>query len=67
MPFNYGQDKNHRRALRAFAESETLSNSDDDDGLDIIGSSRKGLDLSQYIEGQFSPCATPHVMIGVLP
>ena len=55
MSFNSGKDKNHRRALRAFAESEALSNSDEDDGLDIIGSSRKGLDLSQYIEGQFTP------------
>jgi hypothetical protein len=51
MSFNYNKDKNHRRALRAFAESEDVSNSDDEDGLDIIGSSRKGLDLSQYIEG----------------
>lgn len=50
MSFNGSTDKTHRRALRAFAESETLSNSDDEDGLDIIDSSRKGLDLSQYIE-----------------
>jgi SNF2 family DNA or RNA helicase len=52
MSFNTSKDKNHRRALRAFAESEAVSDSDDEDGLDIIGSSRKGLDLSQYIEGQ---------------
>jgi hypothetical protein len=52
MSFNSGKDKNHRRALGAFAESEAQSNSDDEDGLDIIDSSRKSLDLSQYIEGQ---------------
>ncbi|KAH7377355.1 P-loop containing nucleoside triphosphate hydrolase protein [Pyrenochaeta sp. MPI-SDFR-AT-0127] len=44
------KDKEHRRALRAFAESEQNSDSDSEDGLDIIGSSRKGLDLSQYID-----------------
>jgi hypothetical protein len=53
MSFNNSKDKNHRRALRAFAESEALSNSEDEDGLDIIETSRKGLDLSQYIDGQF--------------
>lgn len=37
------------RVLRAFAESQ--SNSDSDDGLDIIKSTRRGLDMSQYIEG----------------
>ncbi|KAF1935324.1 hypothetical protein EJ02DRAFT_439319 [Clathrospora elynae] len=43
---SFGRDKaeDHQRALRAFAESE------DDYGLDIIGASRKGLDLSQYID-----------------
>jgi SNF2 family DNA or RNA helicase len=52
MSFNASKEKNHRRALRAFAESEAASNSDDEDGLDIIKSSREGLDLSQYIDGQ---------------
>jgi hypothetical protein len=53
MSLNSSKDKNHRRALRAFAESEAESNSDDEDGLDIIESSRKNLNLSQCIEGQF--------------
>ncbi|KAH4005543.1 hypothetical protein HBH69_026400 [Parastagonospora nodorum] len=47
---NAGKDKSHRRALRAFAESEAMSDSGDEDGLDILASSRKGLDLSQYID-----------------
>lgn len=50
MSFPRDKAKEHRRALRAFAESEPVNSSDDDDGLDIIGSSRKGLNLSQYIE-----------------
>ncbi|KAH7406479.1 P-loop containing nucleoside triphosphate hydrolase protein [Phaeosphaeria sp. MPI-PUGE-AT-0046c] len=50
MSLSSRKDKNHRRAVRAFAESEDQSNSDDEDGLDIIVSSRKSLDLSQYIE-----------------
>jgi|TARA_R110002003_G_scaffold351_12_gene18968 hypothetical protein len=54
MSFNRDKEKNHRRALRAFAESEAMSDSDDEDGLDIIESSRKGLDLSQYIDGQLA-------------
>ncbi|KAK3215539.1 hypothetical protein GRF29_8g368204 [Pseudopithomyces chartarum] len=41
--------KDHQRALRAFAEGQTSS--DSEDGLDIVQSTRKGLDLSQYIEG----------------
>jgi SNF2 family DNA or RNA helicase len=53
MSWTNGKGKTYRRALRAFAESEAISNSEDEDGLDIIGSSRKSLDLSQYIEGQF--------------
>jgi SNF2 family DNA or RNA helicase len=62
MSFNTGKTKDHRRALRAFAESEALSNSDDEDGLDIVESSRKGLDLSQYIEGQSTIPPRPHSM-----
>jgi hypothetical protein len=54
MSSTNGKDKNHRPALRAFAESEAISNSEDENGLDIIGSSRRSLDLSQYIEGQFT-------------
>ncbi|KAL1596368.1 hypothetical protein SLS60_009014 [Paraconiothyrium brasiliense] len=44
----YKGSKEHERALRAFAESQMSS--DDEDGLDIVQSARKGLDLSQYIE-----------------
>ncbi|CAA9960837.1 DNA repair and recombination protein [Pyrenophora teres f. maculata] len=45
--------KDHQKALRVFAESEALSDTDgEDDGLDIIESSRKGLHLSQYIDRQ---------------
>ncbi len=41
----------YRRALQSFAESEAVSGEDSDDGFDIVESSRKGLDLSHYIEG----------------
>lgn len=57
MSFNRTTTKYHRNALRAFAESEARSGSDDEDGLDIIESSRKGLDLSQYIDGRSIPPA----------
>ncbi|KAI8932416.1 hypothetical protein NX059_010602 [Plenodomus lindquistii] len=50
MSFVRDKAKEHRRALRAFAESEPVNSSDDEDGLDIIESSRKGLNLSQYID-----------------
>ncbi|OAL57374.1 hypothetical protein IQ07DRAFT_497160 [Pyrenochaeta sp. DS3sAY3a] len=50
MSFTGNNQRDHRRALRAFAESEMNSNSDTDSGLDIIASSRKTLNLSQYIE-----------------
>jgi hypothetical protein len=55
MSSSRNKSKDSQRALRAFAESgENTSDSDgaEDDGLDIIESSRKGLDLSQYIDGQ---------------
>jgi hypothetical protein len=55
MSFSHEKSKDHRRALRAFAESgEDPSESEgpEDDDLDIIKSSRKGLDLLQYIDGQ---------------
>lgn len=42
--------KDHERALRAFAESSRMS-SDSEDGLDIVRSTRRTLDLSQYIDG----------------
>lgn len=54
MSFGRDKAKDHRRAMRAFAESERQSDSDDEDDLDIIKSSRKGLDLSQYIDGQLT-------------
>lgn len=41
--------KEYERALRAFAESQ--ESSDSEDGLDIAQKSRKGVDLSPYIEG----------------
>jgi hypothetical protein len=50
MSFERSKEKNHRRALRAFAESEAASDSDDD-GLDILEQSRCELNLSQYIDG----------------
>lgn len=52
MSSSWDKAKEHRRALRAFAESENVNSSDNEDGLDIIGSSRKALDISQYIDGQ---------------
>ncbi|UPX11938.1 uncharacterized protein EKO05_0002521 [Ascochyta rabiei] len=52
MSFSHTKaNKEHHRALQAFAESEAVSDGQDsDDGFDIVESSRKGLDLSQYIE-----------------
>jgi hypothetical protein len=38
------------KQLRVFGEDEATSGSES--GLDIIGSARKSLDLSQYIDGQ---------------
>jgi hypothetical protein len=52
MSSRHTQERNHSRAMRAFAESEAQSNSDSDDGLDIVKSSRQTLHLSQYIDGQ---------------
>lgn len=45
-------DKECYRALHSFAESGAVSDEESGDGFDIIESSRKGLDLSQYIEGK---------------
>lgn len=47
-------NKEFHRALQSFAESEAVSGEESDDGLDIVKSSRKELDLSQYIEGELS-------------
>ncbi|KAL6704453.1 hypothetical protein ACN47E_008197 [Coniothyrium glycines] len=52
--------KDHRKALRAFAESEAQSSSGDEDGLDIINTSRKDLDLSQYIDVLTQTQSQPH-------
>jgi hypothetical protein len=51
MSFNRDRSKDQQKALRAFAESENISDSDTDDGLDIVKTARKNLDLSQYIDG----------------
>jgi hypothetical protein len=48
--------KEYHRALQSFAESEAVSAEEIDDGLDIVKSSRKELDLSQYIQGKVSTC-----------
>jgi hypothetical protein len=49
---NLEKSKDQRKALRDFAESEEMDGSDtDDDGIDIIKTSRKDLDISQYIDG----------------
>lgn len=45
-------DKESYRALQSFAESEDVSDEESGNGFDIIESSRKALDLSQYIEGE---------------
>ncbi|EUC42795.1 hypothetical protein COCMIDRAFT_102617 [Bipolaris oryzae ATCC 44560] len=51
MTSNRDNSKDQQKALRAFAESEEMSDTDtDDDGLDIIKTSRKDLDISQYID-----------------
>lgn len=63
MSFEGSKGSSHRRALRAFAESEAASDTEEDDGFDIIKSSRKNLDLSQYIEGQFYPLFARPTMI----
>lgn len=47
-------DKEYHRALQSFAESEPVNGEESEDGLDIVKTSRKGLDLSQYIEGRAS-------------
>lgn len=54
MSFNRDKPKNQRNALKAFAASENTSGSstDDDDGLDIVKTSKKKMDLAQYIGGQ---------------
>jgi hypothetical protein len=55
MSFGRDKSKDHQRALPAFAESEDLlsgGEGQEDDGLDIIESSRKDLDLAPYIDGQ---------------
>ena len=49
----YKGNADHDRAMRAFAESE--ESSDGEDGLDIVHTTRKALDLSQYIEGLWIP------------
>lgn len=55
MSFSRDKSNDRQKGIRAIAESgEEFSDGDgaEDDGLDIIKSSKKGLDLSQYIDGQ---------------
>jgi len=55
MSFSRDKSKDPKKGIRAIAESgESFSDSDgaEDDGFDIIEASKKGLDLSQYIDGQ---------------
>jgi len=65
MSFSGDKAREHRRALRAFAESEPIHSSEEEEGLDIIRSSRKDLDLSQYIDGQ--SMSLPAIGIGADP
>jgi hypothetical protein len=59
MSFSHTKtNRGYHRALQSFAESEAVSGEESDDGFDIVESSRKGLDLSQYIEGAMGS-ATP--------
>lgn len=51
-------DREYHKALQSFAESESVEGEESDDGFDIVKSSRKGLDLSQYIEGKGIPTIT---------
>ena len=44
-------DEDVDKKMRSFAEDE--ASSDSDDGLDILESTKKGLNLSQYIDGRF--------------
>ncbi|RAR02640.1 DNA repair and recombination protein RAD26 [Stemphylium lycopersici] len=52
MSANREKSKDYQKALRAFAESEEVSDceEEDSDGLDIVASSCKQLDLAQYID-----------------
>lgn len=52
MSFKQRKEKDLRRGMRAIAESEALTSSDEDNGLDIISASRRDLDLgiSEAIE-----------------
>lgn len=62
MSFNRDKSKDYQKALRAFAESEVVSDfeEEDSDDLDIVASSRKQLDLSQYIDGWFTESFCSH-------
>lgn len=50
MSSNRDKPKDYQKALRAVAE--TNGSDTDDDGLDIVKTSRRNLDISQYIDGQ---------------
>jgi hypothetical protein len=54
MSFSHGKtSKDYHKALQSFAESNDVSDEESEDGFDIVESSRKTLDLSQYIEGKW--------------
>ena len=54
MSFSHGKtSKDYHNALHSFAESNAVSDEESEDGFDIVKSSRKTLDLSQYIEGKW--------------
>lgn len=56
--------KEYHRALQSLAESEAVSGDESDDGFDIVESSRRGLDLSQCIEGKTpSRSHVPHISL----
>lgn len=53
MSFSHGKtSKDYHKVLQSFAESNAVSDEESEDGFDIVKSSRKTLDLSQYIEGK---------------
>ena len=53
MSFSHGKtSKDYHKVLQSFTESNAVSDEESEDGFDIVKSSRKTLDLSQYIEGK---------------
>ena len=52
IDMSFKTSKDYHKALQSFAESNDVSDEESEDGFDIVKSSRKTLDLSQYIEGK---------------